>query len=313
MNEPNLIKARRTSNPPAFGSRASGPRSTGPLTSGTLQPGSWRRWFRLLGLIGLAILIVYLIPLALSYAAYRIDEKWGQPWWELRRTSSQQAPDPALTEQAVIQVYAARAARWRGAFGVHSWIVTKPTHSQAYQRLEVMGYQLRWSDQSVRISEGRPDSYWYGSKPHLLRELRGAADVDGLIARLHDAATRYPDTGTYSVWPGPNSNTFIAWLAREVPELQLELPVTAIGKDYLSDAIIAKPPSGQGLMISLGGLGGLIVSPEEGFELNLLGFSAGLDINPIAIKLPGLGRFGFRDFKRLDQASAPIAKENQTD
>ena len=39
---------------------------------------------------------------------------------------------------------------------------------------------------------------------------------------------------TYRVWPGPNSNTFVAHLGRAIPELRLAMPSTAIGKDYVS-------------------------------------------------------------------------------
>jgi hypothetical protein len=31
------------------------------------------------------------------------------------------APDPAQVREAVVQVYAARAFAWRGAFSVHTW------------------------------------------------------------------------------------------------------------------------------------------------------------------------------------------------
>ena len=44
---------------------------------------------------------------------------------------------------------------------------------------------------------------------------------------------RYPYADSYRVWPGPNSNTFTAFVLREVPELRVDLPPTAIGKDYL--------------------------------------------------------------------------------
>src|SRR5207244_5976709 len=47
-------------------------------------------------------------------------------WWELERGPSGQAPDPALTQEPVVQVYAARAVSWRGVFAVHTWIAVKP-------------------------------------------------------------------------------------------------------------------------------------------------------------------------------------------
>ena len=63
-------------------------------------------------------------------------------------------------------------------------------------------------------------------------DVRGEG-VDELIKKVDKAAKTYPYRNTYSVWPGPNSNTFIAWIGRIVPELRLDLPPTAIGKDWL--------------------------------------------------------------------------------
>ena len=57
-------------------------------------------------------------------------------------------------------------------------------------------------------------------------------------------------------------------------------------------------PSGTGLQLSLKGLLGVMVAPEEGLEFNVLGLTAGIDLNPPALKLPGIGRLGFSDYKK---------------
>jgi hypothetical protein len=49
-------------------------------------------------------------------------------------------------------------------------------------------------------------------------------------------------------------------------------------------------PSGTGWQISLRGLLGLGLAWEEGIELNVLGLSAGLDVNDLGLRLPGIGR-----------------------
>jgi hypothetical protein len=81
-------------------------------------------------------------------------------------------------------------------------------------------------------------------------------------------------------------------VARAVPELELDLPATAIGKDYMDDGIFAKPPSGSGVQLSLFGLFGLIVSDVEGLELNVLGLTFGINPFAPAVKLPLIGRLG---------------------
>jgi hypothetical protein len=37
----------------------------------------------------------------------------------------------------------------------------------------------------------------------------------------------------YKAFPGPNSNTFTAWIAEQVPELEVDLPFSAIGRGYV--------------------------------------------------------------------------------
>lgn len=211
------------------------------------------------------------------------------------RTASREpvglAPDPAVTPEAVVQVYAARAVSWRGYFGVHSWVAVKPAGARAYTVYEVIGWRLRYSDSALVVRQRGPDERWFGAAPELLADKRGPG-VDELIARIERAARDYPYSGEYSVWPGPNSNTFTAWIARAVPELKVDLPPTAIGKDYLRDRMVATAPSGSGFQISLRGLLGLTASGVEGVELNVLGLTFGFDPFPPAIKLPILGRLG---------------------
>ena len=97
------------------------------------------------------------------------------------------------------------------------------------------------------------------------------------------------------MWPGPNSNTFTAHVAREVPRLELELPTTAIGKDYLNNgSVFASAPSGTGYQVSLFGLLGVTVARKEGLEINFLGLALGIDPENLAVKLPGVGNVGFR-------------------
>jgi len=211
------------------------------------------------------------------------------------RTASREpvglAPDPAAHPEAVIQVYAARTVGWRGVFGVHSWVAVKPARASEYTVYEVIGWKLRWDDTAVSIRSREPDGRWFGNEPELLADKRGAA-ADALIARIDEAAKSYPYAAEYSAWPGPNSNTFTAWITREVPELRVDLPPTAIGKDYLGSSVIASAPSGSGGQFSVAGVLGVTLSSVEGLELNLLGLTFGLDPWPPAIKLPMLGRLG---------------------
>jgi hypothetical protein len=210
-------------------------------------------------------------------------------WRTASRAPVGLAPDPATTPEAVIQVYGARTVGWKGAFGVHTWVAAKPSNAEQWTVYEVVGWRLRWSESVVAISHRAADGRWFGSEPELYADRRGEG-VDEMIARIDKAAREYPYAGEYGLWPGPNSNTFTAYLTRQVPELGVDLPGTAIGKDYLRDDFVHAPPSGRGVQLSLGGLLGVTASSVEGLEFNILGLSFGL--GPSGIKLPFVGRIG---------------------
>lgn len=210
-------------------------------------------------------------------------------WHTASREPVGLAPDPAQVKEAVVQVYGARVVGAKGLFGVHTWVAVKPTGAPAWTVYEVVGWRLRWTDDVVVIREGAPDARWFGSEPELYAQQRGEG-VDALIHRIDAAARSYPYAGEYRLWPGPNSNTFTAWISRAVPELELDLPATAIGKDFTGTALVGPAPSGHGFQLSLGGLLGLSVSPVDGLEFNLLGLNFG--VSPLGLKLPFVGRIG---------------------
>ncbi len=251
------------------------------------ETGSGRRWPRRIG--GL-ILAIFFLP-ALASAGSHLG---GEPkhWSTARRDSAGIAPKAATTPEAVLQVYAARTWGWRGALGVHTWVAAKRTGASAYTRYEVIGWYAYRGYSPVVVHEGIPDAYWFGNEPTVLVDLRGEG-VDAVIDKVEAAAASYPYRMSYRVYPGPNSNTFTAHIGREVPELRLDLPPTAVGKDYLNNgAIVARSPSGTGFQLSLLGLLGVTVGLEEGFEINLFGLVVGIDVAQPALKLPGIGRLG---------------------
>lgn len=218
----------------------------------------------------------------------------GLEWWNAPRDVTGLAPDPADHPEAIVQVYAARAFKWRGAFGVHTWVATKKTDAPEYTVYEVIGWRVRGGLPALAIHNQAPDRQWFGNTPDVVAEIRGA-DVDAVIDRIDAAARSYPHRDVYTLWPGPNSNTFTAWIGRAAPELKLDLPPTAIGKDWLDITdgdVFAPTPSGTGYQFSLGGAFGLLAGIEEGFELNVIGLTVGVDPLDFAIKLPGIGRIG---------------------
>lgn len=222
------------------------------------------------------------------------DVNIGRDWRTADRSSAGLAPLPDSAPEAVVQVYAARAFNWRGALAVHTWIATKPPGGDGYTVHQVVGWR-RYQNLPVVVSvPDLPDRLWYGARPDLLADLRGAAAATA-IPRIEAAVASYPFVREYVLWPGPNSNTFTAHVARSVPELGLDLPATAIGKDFLTNGgVVESAPSGTGAQLSLYGLLGVTFARQEGLELNVLALNFGIDVLRPAIKLPGIGRIGMR-------------------
>ena len=101
-----------------------------------------------------------------------------------------------------------------------------------YTVYDVIGWRARRGKPVLKIAQDIPDRYWFGAKPRILTNQRGK-DVDKLIDEVERAARAYPWKTIYKAFPGPNSNTFTAWVAKQVPELNLDLPFNAIGKGYV--------------------------------------------------------------------------------
>ena len=241
----------------------------------------------LLGLLAMLVL-PFGISLAEDPPGSKAKEKYT--WRNAPRHSSGVAPDPrALKDQAVVMVLAANTFGWRGYFAVHPWIIYKRAGETSYTRYDVVGWG---GGNVVRQNYALPDGLWFGSEPQILVEQRGEKASE-LIPKVEAAIKSYPFARTYRSYPGPNSNTFVAHIGREVPGLDLDMPANAIGKDYRE---ITNPvglsSSGQGVQANILGMFGFSVGLEEGIELNLLGLNVGIDFNRPALRLPSIGRLG---------------------
>ncbi len=235
------------------------------------------------------------VPFGLSLAEASLTDSGveSRSWRTAPRHSAGIAPDPVQhADMAIIQVYSASTFGWRGLFAEHPWIIFKRSGETAFTRYDVIGW--RGTD-VVQRNYALPDGLWYGAHPRILVDHRGDG-VDAMISQIETAIRSYPYADTYRSYPGPNSNTFLAHIGREVPALKLDLPANAIGKDYRP---ITRPlgmsPSGNGLQISFLGLLGLSIGIEEGVEMNILGLNFGLDLNSPGLRLPFIGRLGMSD------------------
>jgi hypothetical protein len=235
----------------------------------------------------LAFLAVFLIPVLTSAGAivYR-----GGPthWTRWDRSAASQLPPAAEHPQARILVMAGRTRGWKGAVSLHSWIVVKGEDERSWRRYDVAG----WGN-PVRQNWWPPD-LWFGERGEVILDLHGDT-AQALIPRVDAAISnyRYSNAGDYRIWPGPNSNTFVATVLRAVPEVAATLPPNAVGRDFRALPYFGRTDSGTGVEASIWGVLGLKIGWVEGVELNVLGLVAGVDLRHPGVKLPGLGRVGF--------------------
>lgn len=244
--------------------------------------------------------VLFLLPLGIAACRYGLDGT-GEGWRTADRSSAGLLPETP-GRAAVVRVFAAQTVRWRGIFATHCWIVFKPEGDTAYTRYDYTA----WGD-PIRVNGFVADGRWFGRMPLLVFAADGPAAA-ALIPRMQGAIAAYTfrNYGDYRAWPGPNSNTFVAAVLDAVPEIQVSLPPTAVGKDYPYDGRwLRRTSSGTGLRLSLGGYAGLTVGWVEGIEVNILGAVAGLDIRRPGIKLPGLGRLGVPRMLAGDAAAPP--------
>ena len=153
-------------------------------------------------------------------------------WRTASRESSGLSAKPQDYKDAVIEFYAADAFSWRGWFAVHTWIAVKEKDAEEYTVYEILGWRARRGQSAlIEYKTQTPDRYWYGSKPEKVLYITGEK-AERLIPKMQEAISRYPYADEYTLFPGPNSNTFPAWVGLQVPELELDLPFSAIGSGY---------------------------------------------------------------------------------
>jgi hypothetical protein len=236
----------------------------------------------------LTFLALFLIPIAARAALIAFEDRalsWHQADW----SSIGSLPPAGSHAEARVLVMSARTGRWKGIFATHSWVVLKRENARTWSRYDVVG----WGN-PVRANGWAPDARWFGDSPVAVVDVSGTA-ATALIPKIEATikAYQFAKAGDYRVWPGPNSNTFVAAVLRAVPELGATLPPTAIGKDFRPGPFIGLTDSRTGIEANLWGLLGVKVGWVEGVELNVLSLVAGLDLRHPAIKLPGFGRLGF--------------------
>jgi len=239
--------------------------------------------------------LFFVFLILLGFGVYAVIVSSNSNWRTASRQSAHISVLASEEHRAIVQVFTARAFSWRGLFSVHSWIAFKPKGAANYTVTEVIGWRKSQNLPVVVVKDDIPDRRWYNATPELIFEIIGD-NAENAISQIRKAIETYPYKNDYLLWPGPNSNTYIAHIIREVQQLTVELPPNAMGKDWLNEGTFSSvAQGGSGFQFSLYGLFGFTFGIADGVEINLFGLCFGVDILNPALKLPLIGRIGVRD------------------
>ena len=260
-------------------------------SSGRTESGRERRrirlsLFRLSKIVLLLFFVVFLLPVAATALWWTMQER-PVSWRAANWGSSGLLSDMGSGQDAAVYVLAARTGGLKGAVSVHSWLLVKRPGADGYDRYDKVG----WGS-PIRKNGYAADAFWYSNRPWVVHAVTGE-EAERLIPEVEAAITSYPwaMSGGYRIWPGPNSNSFVAYVLNEVPALGALLPPNATGRDFAPGiASLSVSSDGRDVHATIAGLAGVAFGARHGFEVHLLGLVAGVDFARPAIKVPALGR-----------------------
>jgi hypothetical protein len=233
----------------------------------------------------LAILIIFVMPALATLAWWATLERPGS-WRNADWSSSGVLPRAPTVDEAAIHVLAARTGGFKGAFSLHSWLVVKKPGSAQYDRYDKVGWGT-----PIRHNAYAADGRWYSNAPEIVASITGA-EAARLIPAVEAAVAdyRFSRHGDYRIWPGPNSNSFVAHVLRSLPEFGTTLPSNATGRDYAPGMVAFDlAPDWRDIHVTLGGYVGFAFGVRSGLEVHLAGLVAGLDLARPGIKIPAFG------------------------
>ncbi|MGE5640281.1 MAG: DUF3750 domain-containing protein [Clostridia bacterium] len=121
-----------------------------------------------------------------------------------------------------------------GAFADHYWFVVWDDARKSCDRWEV--WQRKDAGGAsfghVHCNLKHPDAGVGGGRMRVVARWEGAhaTSIQEILSRVKEDKA-YPFAHRYRPWPGPNSNTFVAWVLRQAG-IRFRLPWKAIGKGY---------------------------------------------------------------------------------
>jgi hypothetical protein len=172
---------------------------------------------------------------------------------------------------------------WYTHFADHTWFEVRS--DLGVWRVEVLHPTSGVVIEPISVADLTDDDRW-GRRVQVLRRFTGER-AERVGAALLARAPDYPWRDAYNAYPGPNSNTFAVWLAREIDGLEFQPHSTAIGQDFAEDGRLGLTPNRTGVELENSWLG-LELGLAEGARLQIAGLALGVGLWPPRVELPFL-------------------------
>lgn len=172
---------------------------------------------------------------------------------------------------------------WYSQWADHTWFDV--CSEGVWTRIEVLGPGSGVRVRGIDEADAFADVRW-GREAHVLADHRGphvARMADEMLATAPD----YPFADAYEAWPGPNSNTFAVWMARNVEGLTFDPYPTAVGRSHRGMFGVGWNPAGDGVEVVTPVLG-LELGVLHGVDVHFLAWTVGVGLWPPAVRLPFL-------------------------
>jgi hypothetical protein len=248
--------------------------------------------------LGLASMLALCAAIAWLWARRRVVRWLVFGWLALcligeaysRRYPVTFAPRPERPAEPMVQLRGATLPPGLGTIAIHHWLLAFDPEEGRWHRWEL------WQDADAGgTSWGHvhrdllyPDSGTGGGPYRVFAEWRG--EPARRILTALSQSPNYPHRHRYLAWPGPNSNTYIAWVLREA-QVPVHFHPMAVGRSYRGTLWGGLTMTCSGVQVE-SSLLGLEAGLLDGVEIHFLCFTLGIDIWRPALETP-FGRIGF--------------------
>ena len=172
-------------------------------------------------------------------------------------------------------------------FASHGYVEFREDVNSPWQRLEVVNEGSGVVLSEISDEEVHAERRWKRPVRVVSQTNQNGKEI---AAQILAYGKNYDDS-LYRPWPGPNSNTFMDGLLREVDGLSGVMEHNGVGKDFRWR--VGATAGGTGVELQSPLLGAEL-GFKEGANLTFLGLTAGVGVWPPAVKIPFLPQVPFR-------------------